>query len=147
MKVNRIERPNVMVVWRDIEKYVQRALDASMGEFDLLDILQLILADQMTLWVIEHNGKHIGAGVTQMVYYPRYPAMRMVLMSGDDALRKSWFQPMMEVIENYAILQGAEVFEEVGRPGWEKIGPPMGYKKQYVTMVKQLGTSKLRGAG
>lgn len=127
-------REHVVTLWRVIEPLVGEALKHSAGQFDRYDVLQCLLAGEMQLWV-ENDLK--GMGVTQVIPYPRYKAVRVVLMAGKDGLG-NWVEEMLGTIEAWAKSLGARRLEEVGRKGWAKVGHRCGWHEAATVMAKDI---------
>ncbi|KKW45762.1 MAG: hypothetical protein UY96_C0015G0015 [Parcubacteria group bacterium GW2011_GWB1_56_8] len=134
-----VQRDRALDVWRDAEPFVTKALEQAQGEFDSLDILRFVLSRDMQLW-LSVNQVISGVAVTQIIHYPRIGGCcRVVLLSGDGALGAGgWFDEMMDAIEGWAKQNGLKRVEESGREGWIKTGKHRGYRKAYITLVKDL---------
>lgn len=128
-----VAREHLTAAWREVEGYLEKALTHS-GQFDKLDILQLLINGDMQLWI---DSDFLGAGVTQVIPYPRQKVVRVVLLGGVDGLG-NWVEDMLGQIENWAREIGATRLEEVGRKGWAKVGHRCGWKESAVVMSKEL---------
>ena len=134
-----VDRERILDAWRESEHLVQKALDHSIGEFDKFDILRFLLTQEMQLWLAVDGEQIKGITVTQLIHFPRYKAMQVVLMAGKDAFN-GWFREMMAAVETHARVMGAKKIQECGREGWERMERRLnlGFKKAYTVMVKEL---------
>jgi len=127
--------------WRDIRELVLEAQEHGMGESDEWDLVDRLARGDIQMWLVMDKDEQqpIGVKLTRMQQYPRRKALVDFVTAGRGALGENgWFEDVQDEIEEWAREQGCEYIEGIGRPGWERIGKPMGYRKQYTVYVKEL---------
>jgi hypothetical protein len=108
---------HVGAVWPLVERHVERALAYGDGEYLAEDIRRFLEAREMQLWVAGTGRGVIGAGVTQLVAYPRRKYCDMILWAADTPLHE-WLS-CLDVVERWAETHGARP-RLFGRRGWGK---------------------------
>jgi hypothetical protein len=127
-----VPSPNVEAVWKFVERYIDRALSHGDGEFAAEDIRAALASRDMQLWVLAGDDGIGGAGVTQIITYPRKKYADLVLWGSDVPFEE--FGPTLTVVEQWAEAQGA-IPRLFGRRGWAK--RLAGYVPRYTVFVRQ----------
>lgn len=118
---------DVVGVWPDVREHLNSALEEAQGTHTEEDILRGVLSGSLQLWVGSKS-----AGVTEIVIYPRFRAVRVFLAGGDmEELRY-----METVIIREAKKAGLARIEIGGRRGFLRALP--GYEELCTTIVKTL---------
>jgi len=125
----------VEFVWEQVTHFIQAALDRTEGELDLSDIHHDLINRNMQLWVLTDNGEIIGALVTQIMEYPKMTACRIVAMGGEVS---GEFDPVDEILSEWAKELECERMEIVGRKGWTRAIKHLGYNEAYSYVTKPL---------
>ncbi len=125
----------VGAVWRDALPYLQKAIDHSQGEYEVDDLMEFVDNRDMQLWTIQQDDKVIGAGVTEIVTYPRKTYVQIVLLGADNM--DDWLNSIQN-IEAWAKEMNVNGVRWMGRPGWKKVMQSWGYSQDYIAMGKPL---------
>lgn len=89
--------------------------------------------------VFNEEDDPVGVKLTRIQNYPQRRALIDFVTAGRGALGEDgWFDDVQEEIELWAESHGCDYVEGIGRPGWERIGKRLGYRKQYTIYVKEL---------
>jgi len=121
-----------------IYEYLKEALDWAAGELDALDLIALVEEDKAQLWLIfgEESRKLRAVATTMVVQYPRLKVVRVVTLAGEGM--DEWAGELAERLEKFARGQECQRLEAFGRKGLEKKLGKLGFRAQYVTLVKEV---------
>lgn len=122
---------HVDAIWHLVERFISRALEYSDGEYWPEDIKALCESREMQLFVFGDGSGVKGAGVTQIIKYPRKTYLDMVLWASDAPFEE--FGPHLAKIETWAESIGAKP-RLFGREGWKKKLPA--YQRKYTVFVR-----------
>lgn len=131
-KLIKIEKDNLNLAWADAAPYLERAL-ALTPEYLLMDVYQLLKANEITLWMFynDKKKKSFGAMTTQIVEQPQMRSLHIFLLSSDDF---GQVKELFPAFLDYARQIGASNIECGGRFGLEKLLEDVGFKKSYIVM-------------
>jgi len=135
-QISYVPPEDVGLIWKQIEPLLLKPLEIDGFAYMPKDIFDSILKKKMQLW-ISWNGKTNvveAAIVTEIIDYPRLRSCRYFLAGGTNM--KSWFNPMKEQIELWAIQNNCQRIELVGRKGWVKWLKD--YKQKHIILMKEL---------
>lgn len=105
---------------------IKKALEYSQGEYQVEDVLDMILRKTALLWELDDET----VVITQILVFPRLTRVHIFLAYGN-------FNPEnMGVIEDYAKSIGAQGVQWSGRKGWTRHAKPLGYNEVYNTVAK-----------
>lgn len=124
-------------VWPKAAPYLSQALMSGGADYyDMGDIRRFIEQGRMTLWVLiaDDEGVH-GAGVTEIVEYPKKRIASVVLFAADPDLRETWL-PKLESVERWAWEMGCSAVKVPGRMGWKTL--LRDYRMAHVVLTKEL---------
>lgn len=99
------------------------------------DAKRAIRKHEMQLWIAIDKGVQ-AAAMTEITQPYTVKCCRVLFLGGRDMAR--WFDELMGAIEHWARENGCHSMEAVGRPGWKKIGAPLGYRQTHIVMQKEL---------
>ena len=70
--VSLIMPDQLMIIWKDVEKYLRKSCKRSKGRTSTQDIFYECLNNQSSLWIIFDTGnmKVVGCAITQITNYP-----------------------------------------------------------------------------
>ena len=80
----------------------------------------------MQLWVAFDNDGLCAMEVTQIINFPRKKVLMLVFTAGRRA--ENWLH-LIDELKIFAKQHGCTSIEGYGRPGWEKLSAPLGFKK------------------
>jgi len=126
-------------MWPFALPYVKRVLDRMAGELTTDDILQSCQSNDMQLWLVANDvGRVVGAGITELVHYPRRFLCRIVALSGSNFAE--WAKSAHTVLENWARQQGCDGIEAWVRRGYVPKLKEMGYQFRFTAVIKDIPT-------
>lgn len=132
---------NLDQIWHEAAPMLQRAIDHNRGEFHLDDIRTLIEGRLCTLWCIANpKGELVAAVVVEVVNYPRFKVMRILLVGGEES--KSW-KDLWPALEHYARVNGCAHIEAFTRPGMERLFGLTGMKRVYTVISTPVSYEEL----
>ena len=134
-QISYVPPEDVGLIWKQIEPLLLKPLEIDGFAYMPKDIFDSILKKKMQLW-ISWNGKTNvveAVIVTEIIDYPRLRSCRYFLAGGTNM--KSWFNPMKEQIELWAIQNNCQRIELVGRKGWVKWLKD--YKQKHIILMKE----------
>jgi hypothetical protein len=114
------------LVWPYVSVFLEKALRYSDGKYNLDDIYNALCLRDMQLWLGFDDGKLVAVCVTQIVTFPRKKILFLLLASGINF--KKW-QHLTHDMVAFAKENNCDAVELYGRPGWEKMGKDVGFKK------------------
>lgn len=127
--------PLTPLMWRAAIPFLERALDEGEGEFALDDLKRAIEAGTMQLWLLLADDGVIGAGLTEILRYPRKTSAVLRLFAAEDGRRIEWL-PHLAHLERWAKAEGCDAIEAIGRPGWQRVLRT--YRQTHVCLRKDL---------
>lgn len=118
----------VPTYWSRLEGLVEEALEYGNGEYLSEDIYEACRCGAMQLWATDKS-----VAVTSLIIYPRRQTCLIVLAAGNlEDLRRC-----LPLVEEWALYQGCDGIEVMGRMGWLKALPD--YSQAQVHLRKDLG--------
>lgn len=118
MEVTWINKEDAERIWPKVEPYLISALKRWLPVYFSVDLLEMVKEDKAQLWIITNNKeeKLYGAGLTQIIPYPRAKILNIFLLGGKDM--KKWKEKWTDAMEYFGHAQGCEFVQAVGRRGW-----------------------------
>ena len=127
------------LVWPQVSKLFEPALEYANGRFGEDDVLSDLQNNITSLWIaVESNDEIIAATSVKIVDYPkrRFARYEMVGSKSNEMLNKVGYL-LFETIEEYAKnVMGCSGIEGGGRIGWGKASAKLGYKCSGVFVEK-----------
>jgi hypothetical protein len=124
---------DVEFAWPVIEPLIMAGVEQGHGEFDVENLRQFIRTGAMQVWTI-HDGPTVwGVVITELVAFPGYQVLRVVLLAGNSL--EQWIH-LDAVLESYALRRGCAFIEGWVRPGLAKVLDKHGYRKTYDVIRK-----------
>lgn len=105
------------VVWPMLEKVFAK-LDVA-KYYEEKDIYKAIEERQMQLWVVVEDSKIKASIVTQFINYPRWKALDVMLVGGEDV--QNCAIQVWNTLKQYARSHKADGIRGFGRPGWLRV--------------------------
>jgi hypothetical protein len=133
-----IVRPETIErAWGHCERFLATAICKSHGELLLEDAHKACLDGSMQLWMVYTSApEFLGAAVTQLVEYPQFSTMRIVLLGGKRF--DEWKEKLDELISDSARSLGCKRMEAYGRAGFVRSLQGLGYNRMYTAIGKEL---------
>ena len=108
--------------WHQIEPILARACARSRC-YEPIDVLMLVLAGEMTLWLVEGastcgGGELLAVIVCKAQQYPRRRVLEMKLAAGTHM--REWLTPALAHFERLARELGCDSITSTGRRGWAR---------------------------
>lgn len=104
----------VPIVWPEVASMLEDALSYGNGEYELVDIFEAVRSGAMQLWATEKS-----VAVTTLIQYPRRTTCLIAAAGGDlEDLKEH-----LPLVEEWAIWQGCDAIEVMGRKGWLRVLP------------------------
>lgn len=137
INISIVNPESVIRVWPYCEGYIRSAVQHARGELGTEDVKLACARGDMHLWVV-YNSKadFLGAAVTQCVEYPRFNAMRIVLLGGKRF--DEWKAQLNDDLCTAARKVGCARIEAFGRTGFVRSLQGLGYDKLYTAIGKEL---------
>ena len=89
----------------------------------------------MQLWVKWNDGVQ-GAFVTQILNYPQFPILLVLLLGSKDFI--DWRNEADELLKRFGKDKGCKYIEFFGRKGWGNYLKDIGYKEQTRMFSKEI---------
>lgn len=137
MEITGVHSENIPLIWEEIKPLVEKALFYTQGEYESEDIYNLLMYQQMQLWIAAEDTDLFGCVVTEIRVFPRKKVGHVVLVSGHDLDAWSFLH---DTIEEWFYAQGCDFLRSEGRFGWKPKVAKLGYEPQYVIYSKCLRT-------
>ena len=121
MEVSAVLPDHLFSCYPHIKHLLMRAVETSNGRYSLNDLLKEIYESDQQLWIC-YDGDPIeyrSICTTKMQEYPKCKLLGIVYASGDDM--ESWRDPLLDVLERFALDNGCSGLEMIGRRGWERV--------------------------
>ena len=132
MTVSFIPKEVLSVVARDVERFLEPAINLSGGRDSMSSVWKSLLADQSQLWMAfeDEDNKPKGALVTRIGQYPLKKMINYLYIGGDDL--KEWHQDMLAIVEKFAREKDCQGMELVGRKGWDRFLKECGWEAKHI---------------
>jgi len=121
MEVSAVLPNYLFSCYQNIKPLLLRAVDTSNGRYSLNDLVKEICEGGQQLWICYDSDpiEYHSICTTSIVEYPGCKLLRIVYASGHDM--DSWRDPLLDVLERFALDNGCSGLEMIGRKGWEKV--------------------------
>ena len=112
--------PQVVVpnAWPLVEHWIEEAAAESRGKITAADILEVLMAGHMHLWLIRDEGIVTAVIVTEFLRFPRKKLCGIVIMVGEG--KDKWLF-LKDTIEKWAWMQGCKGMRHIARKGWARV--------------------------
>jgi len=122
-------------VWDEASPLLQKAIDHSFGEVSIQDVYKNLTEGQSKLIIITDE-RLIAAAVIEPVDYPQIRTARISFLGGERM--GDWIPAIIEFITIWSEESGMDGIEVIGREGWVKMLKPLGFKKAYTHIIKEI---------
>ena len=130
-------RPDeIPAVWDRVKELVGLGLvRGSHGEYTVEDVHAGLIQGRLQLWMAK-DGETPAIGLTQIASYPQYRTVLLIFCVGAGV--DEWQEPGLDAIEEWARVHGLHAIEVIGREGWSRRLGMLGYRRDAVTLRKEL---------
>lgn len=116
--------------WERCRGWLEDALIHDGGFYSIKDIAEYVERGEAHLWAGEHS-----AAVTQWWFFPKDKVLNLWLAGGDLA---ELVERMFPAAEVWAAERGATRIMLAGRPGWQRVFAPKGFKVLSTLLIKEI---------
>ncbi len=133
MNVIWVNKDEAEKIWEQVEPYLISALKRWIPAYFSTDLLAMVKKDEAQLWIITNNEekKLYGAGLTQIIPYPRTKLLNLFLLGGRD--RGKWKDILLNAMKMVAKAEYCEFIQIIGRRGWLRI--PGAFESAVITTL------------
>ena len=122
-------------VWPTVEEFFEKGAPYWEEYCSLPTIMDSLRAGRCSLWLAMKGGEVQLTGLTEFTTYPKQKVLRITWIAGKGL---KYFMPLYAVIERWAMQQGANRVEVLGRLGWLRLLEPEGFDLHSFLIVKDL---------
>ena len=116
-------------IWERIKVFAEGCAKFTYGRFTANDIRTGIRKGNQTLWIAHEDEEVLGFVVTELQDYPQ---LRSCIMHFTGGVKLAKWKPLMlERIQKYCRMNGADIIESYGREGWAKVFEKDGFKSLF----------------
>ena len=134
--IEMVKKENVLSVWPKIKHLADNLQKRSYGRYLTADIFDQIVEQPCFVWVVKEDENIIAFFICSVSYYPRKTYLDLNTLSG---LRvKEWGDQALEVLDNFAKELKLDGLETNTAVALEKIWKEKGFKKEFVTMTRDI---------
>jgi hypothetical protein len=130
MYITLIPKKDYHLIFQAIESYMNGAAKYSHGRYKTEDIMSALYSTNQQLWIAYEDMTVYGFVVTDFVQYPQIKALIMHFTGGKELPK--WKNEMLEVLQSFAKVNGCNIIESYGRPGWARVFKDDGYKQKFI---------------
>lgn len=105
----------VEAMWPQVERFLIKPVSLD-DDYYLKDIKESCQKREMQLWIIGNENKIAGAGVSEIIIFPRSKVLSLKYAGGDDG--KIDWPAIYKAMQRYAKEQGCTAVRGYGRLGW-----------------------------
>ena len=124
------------VVWEDVKKLLEPAVETAKGKMTIKDVYQYIKNDFCNLWVVMEDTKIVACVTTRVIQYPESRALALDFIGGRKM--KEWLPEAQGIITRFARDNGCRHLEGYGRKAWIRWGRRHGWKQDYIAYKMEL---------
>ena len=121
----------LMVVWKDVEKYLKKSSSRSNGRIRIEDIFHDLLNKETYLWIVFDSGNFNIIGV-QITLFNTYPTGKKMLCLEHTAGNnmQDWVEKLIDILTKFAKDNKCNGMEGIGRHGqWNWVKNKEGWKR------------------
>jgi len=134
--IDMVKKENVLSVWPKIKHLADNLQKRSYGRYLTADIFDQIVEQPCFVWVVKEDENIIAFFICSVSYYPRKTYLDLNTLSGLRA--KEWGDQALEVLEKFAKELNLDGLETNTAVAFEKIWKEKGFKKEFVTMTRDI---------
>lgn len=130
MYITLIPKEDYHLIFNAIDPYIVGAAKYTHGRYSAQDIKDTLYKTNQHLWIAYEDTVVYGFVVTDFVEYPQIKTLIMHFTGGKQLPK--WKNEMLEVLQSFAKVNGCDIIESYGRPGWAKVFKNDGYKQKFI---------------
>jgi|TARA_R100001082_G_scaffold98567_2_gene66896 hypothetical protein len=135
--IEMVKKEDVLSVWPDIKHHADNLQKRSYGRYVTADIFDQIVEQPCFLWVVKEDENIIAFFICSVSYYPRKTYLDLNTLSG---LRvNEWGDQALEALEDFGRELNVDGLETNTAVAFEKTWKKRGFKKEFVTMTREIG--------
>ena len=125
-------------IWPQVAKVLKRSVATAEGKYEVDDLLDCILKDELVLWVVldTNNDEIIAAITTRLIEYPQGNAMALDWVGG--TRMKEWLPIAHPIMVSYAEDHNCKYLEGYGRKAWGRLLGKYGWNPDYIAYKMEL---------
>jgi hypothetical protein len=126
----------VDAVWPQAKELLTKAVDSSLGVYDIDSVYVGLMSGEYVLWVVLEDTGPIAAITTRVCDYPNGRGLALDWIGGERM--SEWLPMVQEVMERYAKDNGCTHIEGYGRKAWGRWLQKYGWKPAYIAYRMEL---------
>lgn len=123
---------DVPVVWPRVKFWLDEAMEGSLGESSD-DLYRACLEDRAQLWTLPK------AAAVSRVIQARKKVLHIVALGGEGV--DEWIGEFVSEWKDFARKNGCVSLLAIGRPGWKRVFPRIGFSVKKITGVCEVGNA------
>jgi len=133
-----LPKDHAKAVWPSVAKVLKRSVATAEGKYEVDDLLDFILNDELVLWVVldTTNDEVVAAITTRLIEYPQGNAMAMDWIGG--TRMKEWLPIAHKTLEQHAKDHNCKYLEGYGRKAWGRWLGKYGWNPDYIAWKMDL---------
>jgi len=136
MEISLVPRERLNETWGEITPILERATKISGGRFSNISVLDELLNDRISLWVVLHEKKILAVFTVRIVNYVERRSLYVELLAGSRF--KEWMEEMFIKMRGWGQVHKCTHIECGGRRGWVKLGQKYGFKVAYTVIEREI---------
>jgi len=136
VRISPIRPEFVDVLWPEVVRMLEPAVETSKGKFSIDDIRGEIGRGDLVLWVILSDKTPAAFYTTRLIEYPNRRAMAVDWLGGSKIL--SWRDAALDEMEKHARANNCQHLEGYGRLAWGRMLKRRGWEPEYVAYRMEL---------
>jgi hypothetical protein len=125
-------------VWKDIEPFLQDAIDESAGELELGTLKRRIEDKSCIALCAIDEDVLLAIGILEKATYPSGKTVLGIVALGGTKM-EDWVEAVDEALMVIGEQQECDEIRIVGRPGWSKALKNLGWESTHVIVSKKVG--------
>jgi hypothetical protein len=122
--------------WPQIEPMLAKAVAYSNGRHDTQDIYFGVSCGKLQLWIIADDGKVCAACISEIRDYPAKRYLNVLFCGGSVRSALHLSSELSDKLKEFALYNRCDGMELAGRPGWERLLMPRGWKKSKAIIME-----------
>ena len=127
-----VPKDHAKIIWPNVAKVLKRSVATAEGKYEVDDLLDLILKDELVLWVVldTTDDEVVAAITTRLIEYPQGNAIALDWVGG--TRMKEWLPMAHPIMVSYAEDHNCKYLEGYGRKAWAKVLKKYNWEPEYI---------------